>query len=435
MRDKMAQVRFWFLINLIFLIGSIPLRAQKTTQSDAQQEKIEKKVSANTQTNKAADKKAEEKKAEVKVNEKVKAEETKKAAQEGAVKVVPEKDETSAEKKEKVKSKEEETKLEEKAVKEIKPEKKAAEAKPEEEVAEEKIEKEEEVTEEAKPEEMVEEVKPEEEKVVEPEPEIEGFDTVDLETPAGNWLLKRIWWEKAQAKFNKIRMNVNKIADSIMPFFSQQNTFEKTVLDPFYRDIGFEQGELQEAISSLIIKMQQQREREGTLDLEERDFLRLLLSEQKSINQLGKDVKAINEMDNKLDEAITTLLKQVNQARMYENQAWQKFDAIAHELNDLKAQELFYSMDALSKSVEDINTYIQKDFSNYFNQILTRAKDQVDNIKEIIKSLQEKGIDLKKQITQMTEEEVGKEVSEIPKKAAEVGWGSRFWNYLKSWFS
>ncbi len=398
----MAQVRCWFLlISVILGIGGIPIWAQKIAKVNAAQEEIVKKIPVKVEA-----KEVEEKKEEIKPKELVKeANPEKKAAEEEIEEL--------------------------KAAEEVQPEEMVEEVKPEE-----KAEEIEEVkdSEEVQPEELVEEAKSEEEKVIEPEAEIEGFDTVDLESPAGNWLLKRIWWEKAQNKFNKIRINVNKVADSIMPFFAQQNAFEKSVMDPFYRDIGLEQGELQEIINTLIAKMHQQREREGELDLGERDFLRSLLLEQRNLEQLSKDVKAINELDNKLDEALTTLLKQVNQARMYENQSWQKFDAIAHELNDQKAQELYYSMDALSKNIEDISTYIQTEFSNYFNQILKTAKDQIENIKKTIKNLQEKGIDLKQQITQIAEEEVGKEVSAVPKKA-ELGWFARLWNYLKSWFS
>jgi hypothetical protein len=82
--------------------------------------------------------------------------------------------------------------------------------------------------------------------------EIMGIDTVDLENPQGNWLYKRVWWEKAEAKFEKIRAAVNKILEMRTGFFAKRAELDKTVLDPFYIKIGLSQGELQEILAELI---------------------------------------------------------------------------------------------------------------------------------------------------------------------------------------
>ena len=267
--------------------------------------------------------------------------------------------------------------------------------------------------------------------------EIEGIDTVDVETPAGNWLLKRIWWEKAKDKFNKIRLAVNQIADAPMKFFMQQNELEKSTLDPFYREIGLEQGELQEVIKTLIDRINQEREtEEGTLDFEERDVLQDLEEKQKDLEQLDKDVTAVTELDSKLDDALTLLLKQISQARTYENQAWEKFDAIAHELSDQKAQELFYSMNGLLKDIQKIGTYVQKEFADYFKKMVDAANEQIDRIKETIASLKEKGVDLKAQLEQLSEpskeepaEEKVPEEKRVPKQE-QKGWCSSFWSWI-----
>jgi len=267
--------------------------------------------------------------------------------------------------------------------------------------------------------------------------EIKGIDTVDVEVPAGNWLLKRIWWEKAKDKFNKIRLAVNQIADAPMKFFIQQNEFEKNTLDKFYREIGLEQGELQEVIKTLIDKIDYQREKEGSLDFEERDILQNLIDKQKMLEQLDKDATAVNEFDIKLDDALTLLLKQISQARSYENQAWEYFDAIAHELSDQRAQELYYNMDALLKDIRKISEYIQKDFAHYFNNMVETAENQISRIKEIIEELSEAGIDLKMQLEGLSDPVEKKHDSEQEirdvKKSSKVeprGWFSRFWSWI-----
>src|SRR5438105_2755246 len=42
----------------------------------------------------------------------------------------------------------------------------------------------------------------------------EGIDTVSLEDPQGNWLFKKIWWERAETLYGKIREAVTSIWES-----------------------------------------------------------------------------------------------------------------------------------------------------------------------------------------------------------------------------
>ena len=49
--------------------------------------------------------------------------------------------------------------------------------------------------------------------------EIKGIDTVDIAQPKGNWLYKRIWWEKAERLYEKIKQLANEISESRIVFF------------------------------------------------------------------------------------------------------------------------------------------------------------------------------------------------------------------------
>src|ERR1700733_9711008 len=70
-----------------------------------------------------------------------------------------------------------------------------------------------------------------------------GIDTVSLEDPQGNWLFKRIWWERAEERYEKIRLLVDAIWESRTIFFIKRNELDRNVLDPFYLNIGVSQGE------------------------------------------------------------------------------------------------------------------------------------------------------------------------------------------------
>src|SRR5437870_6541847 len=76
-----------------------------------------------------------------------------------------------------------------------------------------------------------------------------GIDTVSLENPQGNWLFKRIWWERAEERYEKIRLLVDAVWESRTIFFVKRNELDRNVLDPFYLNVGIGQGELQTILS------------------------------------------------------------------------------------------------------------------------------------------------------------------------------------------
>jgi len=97
-----------------------------------------------------------------------------------------------------------------------------------------------------------------------------GIDTVSLEDGQGNWLFKRIWWERAQDLYEKIRERVNAVWESRTRFFVQRNELDRSVLDPFYMSIGMGQGELQIILNELEDFFHKERERTGDLSSNER---------------------------------------------------------------------------------------------------------------------------------------------------------------------
>jgi len=273
--------------------------------------------------------------------------------------------------------------------------------------------------------------KPEEEKVI-------GFDTVGIEEPEGNWLLKRVWWEKAQKKYEKIKNLVTKIMESRMPFFAKRNDIDRNVFDPFYSEVGLNQGQLEEVVSDLIDKAEEERKEEHGLSPKEKDFLATLVSEKKTLEQMKLDVGAIRKLDVAVDDDLSKLMEQINISRKYEQQAWQLFKEIAKVLNHKKARELYYKMDTFWKNVQKIDSYISGAFSNHFNSIVQNASDQVNRLKTAADAFKSKGVDLKKQFEKIQEEEESfeKETPEMKEKEAEameekeVGWFASIWNTI-----
>lgn len=233
-----------------------------------------------------------------------------------------------------------------------------------------------------------------------------GIDSIDQEEPQGNWLFKRIWWERAESRFEKIRLAVEAILDARMAFFSKRVELERDVLDPFYVTIGVGQGELQEILKDLLERLERERKADGgVLHADERDFLKKIQEDKSALEQLSKDVNAVARLDGDVDTALSRLLEQINRARSYEREAWQYFKDIARVLNDKKAREMFYKMNIAWTNISEILDYIKGPFASHFEQLTQTVNSQVERIKNEIQALKERGIDFKSDATRIEEEE------------------------------
>lgn len=272
-----------------------------------------------------------------------------------------------------------------------------------------------------------------------------GFDTLGLEEPEGNWLIKRIWWEKAEVTYEKIKNLIDQILDSRMNLFNQRNEVESKILDPFYIQQSLTQGQLEEVVSYLLDELKHEREKEKGLNDVERQMYDALLAEQRSLEQLNMDIEAIRKLDIALDDALTKLMEQINLCRNYEKQAWTAFKDIAKVLDHNKARSLYYSMDSYLNNIKSISKYIQGDFNQYFADLIDSIKQNVERIKSTLSRLKEKGIDFKQQLKKIQEEEMELEKQpepepvkpKIEEEEEEVpqGWFEWAWSGVSDFFA
>ncbi len=223
--------------------------------------------------------------------------------------------------------------------------------------------------------------------------EIMGIDTVDLEDPQGNWLYKRVWWERAESKYEKIQNAVTTMLEMRTGFFAKRAELDKTVLDPFYIKIGMSQGELQEILKELLIRATKEAK-----DKKDERLVERAEADKKELEQLQKDVQSVVAQDEEVENAILMLVEQLNKAHALKNQAWNDFKNIARVLDDKKARELFYKVDNAWRNIQEIKGYVEQTFTDSFDQLVERIKKQVNRIDDEVASLKEKGIDLKNKI-------------------------------------
>ena len=250
--------------------------------------------------------------------------------------------------------------------------------------------------------------KPEEKPAPSPddEGELVGIDTVDLESPQGNWLYKRVWWERAETKYEKIRSTVTKIFEMRTAFFAQRSDLDKNILDPFYIAIGIGQGELQEFLTELIASLKEREKVEAhepdheTKEEEIEEDIEVITKKRVALEDLKKQIDSVSQLDRSVDDAIMKLVDQINRLRSYEQQAWQNFKDIARVLDDKKARELYYKVDSAWRNVQEIQQYLQNQYAASFDQIVAQVKKDITQVQSGMDLLKQQGLDLKEKIAQ-----------------------------------
>jgi hypothetical protein len=218
-------------------------------------------------------------------------------------------------------------------------------------------------------------------------------DTFEQEG-SGNWLLKRVWWEKTEAIYEQIKQVFNDIMNARMDYISQRNRLDRE-LDIAYGEIGLEEGELQDIIDYCLDFTKKEKTEQGFLTKQEEELHTALEHKQHDLEQIKLDLKALQAVDQKIDEALDILFKQIDVANQYEQKAWDNFKDIARELNDKIARKSYYETEGLLKDIQNVHSYIVTQFSSYFSQTLQTARTHSQNITSHVQSLKQGGLDLK----------------------------------------
>lgn len=241
----------------------------------------------------------------------------------------------------------------------------------------------------------------EEQEVIIPEEIIEeepvGIDTMSLENPQGNWLFKRIWWERAEERYEKIRQLVDAIWEFRTKFFFERSKLDREVLDPFYISIGIDQGELEAILAEINEFLETQSTKQEDMSDDERLIYENYATQEEALRSLQNDVQTIGKLDKAVDDALRTLMDQINRVRQYETDAWKNFKEIAKILNDTKARELYFIIDGAAKNIKSISSYLEREFFTHFNKLITDAAQVVNHVQRQMDALKEKGIRFQRQ--------------------------------------
>lgn len=245
-----------------------------------------------------------------------------------------------------------------------------------------------------------------------------NLDTTQVDG-GGNWLNKRLWYERAQNVFDEIRALVNSIGDVRLQFSNEVNAVGHKI-DSFFEVVDFNKNELDEKFKEMLVALDTEQKIVGDLSAQERTLQATIKQEIKVIEQVGVHIKSIGEVDNKIDETLMQAFKTIDECRDYETKAWSTFKSIGKELDDKKARNLYYQMNNYKQNVEQKITYLKNTLLPYLHNVLVAKIDMnIAKINQSLEDLKTKGIDVQK-IMSKTQEDDMIVLQEKEKAAAQV---------------
>jgi len=245
-----------------------------------------------------------------------------------------------------------------------------------------------------------------------PDTQISSIDTTALENPQGNWLLKKMWWERAEERYEKLKYFAGDIYDKRVDFFTQRSTIDKDLFDTFYLELGMKFGEFSTIVNDLLDRLGQEQVVSEEKKEKQQTLLDSLYLEKATIERVKLNIDDLKKIDNAIENALGIVIETVNNARQYERDGWNCFKEISRLLDDKKAREFFYRLDVDLQNIKQLNNYLGQEFALYFSGLETRARGIVATLNNQLAELKEKGIDLRNKVAIFEQEEKQEQITE-----------------------
>ncbi len=235
----------------------------------------------------------------------------------------------------------------------------------------------------------------------------------------GNWLNKRIWYERSQVVFDEIRSMVNAIGDLRIQFSNEVNAVGQKI-DSFWETVDYTKGQLDDKFKEMLIRLETEQKLTGDLSPEERNLQVTIKQELTVVEQIGKDIKAIHDVDDKIDDTFKQALKTIDECRDYESKSWDSFKAVGKELDDKKARNIYYQMNNYKQNIDQKSNYLKTTLLPYLHNVLVaKVEMNISKINQAVATLKTKGIDLEKIMSKTQEDDLTK-IHAREKEAAEI---------------
>jgi hypothetical protein len=238
---------------------------------------------------------------------------------------------------------------------------------------------------------------------------------IDLDTMTigvgGNWLQKRVYYEQASVLCEEIQTLVSSCEDMRAQFWNELSSIEKNI-ENFYKLASYDQGKLDEMLSSYISALNAQQERMGDLSSDERAIKQTIVDEQAVVKQIGASITVMDEMSNKAYDVMDDVNAIINTCRSYQSKAWADFKSITQTLDDQEARTLYYNIEMYCANVQAQLDFLSNTLFSFFQTTLGgKISDNISTVESALSSLESKGVTLGTEIQKYFGDDLGTEQS------------------------
>lgn len=254
-----------------------------------------------------------------------------------------------------------------------------------------------------------------------------GFDD------SGNWVEKRVYWERAEEAYGKLRDTNVQVSQEQLQYFAMRNEVDKQLSANRY-ELGLNELELTKVLDYLlgILEQTEQNHDQAAKD----DFKVTILDNQDQLLLLQASLAQLTQVDSDLDSVVIKAIDQVQKSNEYERKAWEDFKQIGRVLNDESARKLYYQVISYRKNIKLILNYLKTDLKRTFESLISKMRAQLSQIQKITNELKDAGIDLKYELKSLNQgqiyrKDIGKEVDassdQVDQKPSKSKDKSGFW--------
>lgn len=239
------------------------------------------------------------------------------------------------------------------------------------------------------------------------------LDTMSISTEKtgeqGNWVKKKNWLLKSYEINNNIYNLAIQIEQTKKVYKEKYNSIDAE-LDKFYKDLGIEQGKLQEMFESVerylekkkkkgLLEMTSQTEKLNAPEKELRKKMEILESQiaemKDELKQLGLNMEAISDVDKSLTARLQKVDEQITIAMTNAEAAKTKVESLWDIIDDKKARDVYYEVLNIESNLKAILDYLKDVLAKDFDNVVQTTKTQITSANSGIKTLENKGLIIK----------------------------------------
>lgn len=234
----------------------------------------------------------------------------------------------------------------------------------------------------------------------------------------GNWIKKKDLLLKAYELGDQIRTLTAKIQATRQSFHDKYSAIDDE-LDNFYKELGLEQGKLQELFNGVLNYLDSKKKkkedelskRKQAHSLKDRDYIinielveEEIKKHQRSLNQLKLDMKSVEELDKSLTDRLKKLDEQINLAVGIAKESKEKTTKLWNVLDHAKARIIYFELKSKDmKRLNAILSYLEGNLAQDFDKVSTTIKAQMGQVKERVAALEKEGLIIKNRAARVDE--------------------------------